>query len=92
MPCYKDRTYCPFNDTCAHDEDCPRALTVELQQDAKAFGLPISKFTDKPDCWEPRAVTMEIKDNCMTTNNVIVATLGEACGYDVEIQDTNKEA
>jgi len=52
MMCYKDMTFCGFYETCKHQSDCHRPLTEKVIKDAEEFGLPISQFTDKPECWE----------------------------------------
>jgi hypothetical protein len=55
MICYKDMTFCPSLD-CAQD-DCRRKLTLQIQKDARDFGLPIAQFTTIPDCHVDLIVT-----------------------------------
>ena len=60
MICYRDMTFCSFWRECAQDRHqqgaCGRALTPEVEKRAKEIGLPISRFMDKPDCFEERKV------------------------------------
>lgn len=49
MISYKDMTFCPYYKECS-GKDCVRALTPEVEARAKKFGLPISRFMEKPDC------------------------------------------
>lgn len=51
MICYRDMTFCPFWEECA-DSDCPRATTDKVREAAKAIGLPICFFANKPDCFK----------------------------------------
>ena len=51
MLCYKDMTFCPFWMYCKYGEDCERALTLEVLEDAESFGLPIARFAEKPKCF-----------------------------------------
>ena len=46
---YKDMTFCPFWEKCKKGKDCRRALTKELVNEAERYGLPISRFMDKPE-------------------------------------------
>jgi len=50
MLCYKDRTYCAFK-KCKLFDVCDVALTNTIQEEATAFGLPISQYAEKPDCF-----------------------------------------
>ena len=52
MLCYKDMTFCEFYTDCAKGKKCHRALTPKIAQDAKNFGLPTSRFVDKPECFK----------------------------------------
>jgi len=49
MLCYKDMTFCSYYKECK-DKDCIRALTPEVEESARKFGLPISHFAERPDC------------------------------------------
>lgn len=51
MICYKDRTYCQYYTLCKNYDNC-NALTLEVKEAADDFGLPISQFNDKPDCFK----------------------------------------
>jgi len=55
MLCYRDRTFCSFHATCLYGGDCPRAYTDKVKTDADAFGLGVSVFMDKPECWQESA-------------------------------------
>lgn len=48
MICYKDRTFCASE---THKDDCPGAVTKELELEAKDFGLPIAMayFCGEPE-------------------------------------------
>lgn len=52
MICYQDRTFCPFYRSCKSGEKCSRALTPEVEKAASDFGLPISVFSEKPECYK----------------------------------------
>ena len=53
MMCYRDRTFCPFSNTCSDSKKgCYRALTKEDEKSAERQGLPISLFTEKPTCYK----------------------------------------
>jgi hypothetical protein len=54
MLSYRDRTFCTGNG-CARFSSCPRALTPEVREGARAAGLPVSQFSEPRglDCWEP---------------------------------------
>ena len=53
MMCYKDRTFCPFFDTCRYGNECDRALTENVKYDAEKWmkNAPICQFVEKPECW-----------------------------------------
>lgn len=51
MICYKDRTYCPFWETCTGHPQCGRALTEEVKQDAHKCQLAISQYVARPQCY-----------------------------------------
>lgn len=54
MICYRDMTFCPFHEKCIGGKDCHRALNDEITRGAIAHKLPISRFTDKPWCYDKR--------------------------------------
>lgn len=45
MISYLDRTFCPGTN-CKAKDDCPRALTKEIRDGAKAAGLPLAIFSE----------------------------------------------
>ena len=51
---YKDKTFCPFYETCDKQNDCSRPLTQQVKAAAvKWWGsdaAPVAVFTDKPQC------------------------------------------
>ena len=54
MICYKDKTFCPFWETCLHGTECDRALTEEVKKAAKDFGLPTALFATPPRCYKKK--------------------------------------
>lgn len=52
MMCFKDRTFCLFYAECANP--CDRALTPEIEEQAKKANLLISQYADIPDCFKPK--------------------------------------
>lgn len=52
MITYKDMTFCAYYQECANRESCNRALTKTIKDKAKNFGLPISQFASRPNCWQ----------------------------------------
>lgn len=53
MICYRDRTYCDYNE-CKKFSKCDRALTVGVLDKAKSINLPVCKFIDKPKCFKKK--------------------------------------
>lgn len=58
MMCYKDQTFCEFNE-CKHfgdreddPDNCFRSLTNKVKDKASKLHLPICQYTDKPPCFE----------------------------------------
>jgi hypothetical protein len=55
MICYKDMTFCPFYKECKDGSECPRAVTIEIKNDAKkwlnVYPPLICQYTDKPNCF-----------------------------------------
>ena len=51
MLCYKDRTYCDFKE-CKHKDTCSTYLTDKIKEDAHNFGLDVSVYANKPECFE----------------------------------------
>jgi hypothetical protein len=53
---YKDKTFCGFYKECANGENCDRALTPEVEKNAKEWwggdDAPICQFIDKPECFK----------------------------------------
>jgi hypothetical protein len=54
MISYKDMTFCTFYKSCADGDKCFRACTPETIQQSVRFGLPISSFCSKPDCFKKK--------------------------------------
>lgn len=50
MLCYRDMTFCKFND-CLDFPKCHRALTDQVREVAEADCLPICVFVDYPGCY-----------------------------------------
>jgi len=57
MICYRDMTFCPFWKDCIEGKECGRAITQEVIDKSRAIGLPISKFLEKPDCFNESKAT-----------------------------------
>lgn len=51
MISYKDMTFCPYYKNCKSADMCHRPLTAKVRQDAEKFGLPLSMYAQKPECW-----------------------------------------
>ena len=55
MLCYKDRTYCEFEDCKNFGPACNRSLTKKVHQAAEKWwgnpNPPIAVFLDKPECY-----------------------------------------
>jgi hypothetical protein len=51
MMCYRDRTWCSFYLLCKKASGCDRCLTPKVIEDAQSIGLPISVFTEFPECF-----------------------------------------
>ena len=51
MISYRDMTFCPFYKDCKSADMCSRPLTPKIRDDAKKFGLPLSMYASKPECW-----------------------------------------
>lgn len=50
MICYRDKTFCPFFETCSSAKGCDRPLTAEVVAAAERAGLPIARYVSKPGC------------------------------------------
>ena len=54
MLCYKDKTFCGFQE-CRDFCKCDRALTKWVKKQAKAWmgeDAPICQFAEKPECFK----------------------------------------
>lgn len=58
---YRDMTFCSFYEDCLEGENCMRALTPQVRQDAERWareiGLketPICVFLEKPECFKEK--------------------------------------
>jgi hypothetical protein len=54
IPCYKDKYFCPFFESCKKGEECDRALTPDVAEDEEAYILGISAYPNKPECFEDK--------------------------------------
>lgn len=52
MMCYKDRTFCEFYENCKYADECGYKLTPEVILKAEQLGLYISRYVEKPSCYE----------------------------------------
>lgn len=50
--CYRDRTFCKFYKNCMAGNVCLSALTNDVIEQASRIGLPISQYTNKPECFK----------------------------------------
>ena len=55
MICYHDMTFCPFWESCADGDECPRALTTLVVTAAHEWigSLPICQYISEPECFVP---------------------------------------
>lgn len=51
MICYLDMTFCPYWEKCTKAQNCARALTQDVIEQAKMLGLPICRFSARPGCF-----------------------------------------
>ncbi len=55
MLCYKDRTWCVFDDCNQFGADCQRSLTEDVVEAAQEWwggeGFPVVIFASKPICF-----------------------------------------
>jgi hypothetical protein len=51
MLCYKDRLFCSFKN-CVKFNECSRAMTMSVEEDARKAKLPIDLYCSRPDCYE----------------------------------------
>lgn len=56
MICYRDRTYCPYWETCRDAGPCSRKLTEDVKKAAEDLGLPICQFAEKPHCYREKEI------------------------------------
>jgi len=54
MLCYRDRTFCPHCLTCTKGETCCAALTPNIEQAAKASGIPVATWLERPKCFKEK--------------------------------------
>ena len=64
MISFRDRTYCPYFNTCQNGNSCKRALTDSVKRDAEIWWddfmngkedrgePPICVYADKPECYK----------------------------------------
>ena len=73
MMCYKDRTFCTFFAKCSDADKCGRALTNKIRNDAQRFNMPVSVYTNTPECFveiESADIVDEVTDNQPEVNDV----------------------
>lgn len=51
MLSYRDMTFCPYWKDCNSAYMCHRPLTWKVSETAKACGMPLSIYAEKPECW-----------------------------------------
>ncbi len=51
MICYRDMTFC-LEKKCKKWDTCHRAFNEHHEKKQQASGLPFSRFTDRPSCFE----------------------------------------
>lgn len=51
MMCYRDMTFCRYYNTCVEGDNCERAMTQEVIDDADRHNMLISEFAEKPECY-----------------------------------------
>ena len=51
MMCYRDMTFCSYWQDCKDGNDCHRALTIEVQNNAETNNLDICQYAEKPECF-----------------------------------------
>lgn len=59
MLCCKDMTFCSFYTSCKDGDNCFRALTDEILEDARNSSLPVSNFMEKPNCFKESKAKMQ---------------------------------
>jgi hypothetical protein len=73
MVVYRDMTFCSFHEHCKDGKTCQRAMTDEVMKKANEIGLPICRFTNKPDCFVEKLQnskeTLEAFDKVMVELN-----------------------
>lgn len=80
MMCYMDSTFCP-GEGCQMFDGCGRALTQEVQDRAKALGLPIAQYVEpkKLHCYvEPTASPRDPKEDMLLADGFEEALIGTA--------------
>jgi len=60
MLCFLNKTFCTFWRACIDGEDCARALTDELKEEACEWwgdnNPPISSYKTPPKCYEKKVI------------------------------------
>lgn len=55
MFCYKDMTWCEFNDCKFFDPSkCSRVMNEYHKETVKTNNIPVCLFLDKPECFEEK--------------------------------------
>jgi hypothetical protein len=56
MLCYRDTTFCPFQE-CKKFDTCPSAYTTEVSTGAKQWmgeDAPVALYASEPECFEEK--------------------------------------
>ena len=51
MICYKDKTFCPYYLICKNGDNCDRALTQKIKENAKRLECQIARHDEFPECF-----------------------------------------
>jgi hypothetical protein len=56
MLCFRDKTFCPYWESCINGKTCDRAITPEVIADGvkwwKSDDFPMAMYSEKPSCFE----------------------------------------
>jgi hypothetical protein len=61
MICYRDMTFCGFYLECEEGEDCGRAMTDKIIDEANAIHLPIASYLGAPECFKEKGCKLDGK-------------------------------
>jgi hypothetical protein len=54
MITYRDMTFCSYWDKCQRGNDCPRALTNNVAEEASKAEMNVCVFVTLPNCFYPK--------------------------------------